>query len=154
MKIKSGLVAVAAVLSLGACTDSSDAPEVVASEAAAAAVETDEQVAARIEASLSPLDYRLRQVTCNEAISAAKRAREGTFDAELTARVAEAPRMDFIKLVRSVRELDSDAQAVNTAQRAGLPLPQKAEDSTPEYVAQTRECLAIVTVEKARQDAA
>ena len=154
MKIKSGLVAVAAVLSLGACTDSSDAPEVAASEAAAAAVETDEQVAARIEASLSPLDYRLRQVTCNEAISAAKRAREGTFDAELTARVAEAPRMDFIKLVRSVRELDSDAQAVNTAQRAGLPLPQKAEDSTPEYVAQTRECLAIITVEKARQDAA
>ncbi|WP_292051334.1 MULTISPECIES: hypothetical protein [unclassified Brevundimonas] len=156
MKIKTGLLAAAAVLSLAACNNAEPAQDTAqdaAQDTATPAVETDEQVAARVEASLSPLDYKLRQISCNEAISAAKRVREGSFTPELTAKVAAAERLDFIKLVRGVRELGADASAVNTAQRAIITLPQRVEDVTPEYIAQTEECVAIVNVEKAKQEA-
>lgn len=158
MKFTSALAAVAAIAAattLAACGQS-EAPAADAAPEApqAPAVETPEQVAARVAASMTPLEYALRQVSCNEAMSAAKRAREGSFTPELTAKVAETERMDFIKLTRAVRELGGDHTAINTAQRAIITLPQRVENVTPEYVAQTEECLAIVTVESARQKAA
>lgn len=147
MKISTGLVAVATVLSLAACkpADTTEAP--AAEEAAAPAADTPEQVAARIKAELSPQDYALRLLKCDQAITTAKRAREGSFDPELTAKVNDAPKLDFFTLVREARELGADSTTINTHQHSGLPLPQRVEDTTPEYVAETRECLALVTAE-------
>lgn len=146
------IAAMATAMALAACGQSAAPADDTAQIDTAPIAETDEQVAAFVQASMSPLDYKLRQVTCNEAISAAKRARENSFTPELTAKVAGAPRMDFIKLTRGVREQGGDHNSINAAQRAGIPLPQRAEDVTPEYVAQTEECLAIVTVETAHQE--
>lgn len=148
------ITAMASAMALAACGQSAAPADDATQIDAAPVAETDEQVAARVQASMSPLDYKLRQVTCNEAISAAKRARENSFTPELTAKVAGAPRMDFIKLTRGVRELGGDHNSINSAQRAGVPLPQRVEDVTPEYVAQIEECLAIVTIETARQESA
>lgn len=148
------IAAMAAAMALAACGQAAapagDTPQIDTAPVA----ETDEQVATHVQVSMSPLDYKLRQVTCNEAISAAKRARENSFTPELTAKVAGAPRMDFLKLAHDVREQGGDHNSINSAQRAGIPLPQRVEDVTPEYVAQTEECLAIVTVETARQESA
>lgn len=144
MKIKIGLVAIAAVVSLSAC-NSAETTE--AGAPAAPAEETAGQIADRIKASMSPQDYALHLLKCDQAITTAKRAREGSFDPELTARVADAPKLDFFTLIRDARETGSETQTINTAQHSGLPLPQRAEDTPPEYVAQTRECLALVTAE-------
>lgn len=153
MKIKTGLIAVATVLSLAACKPAETTTE-AAAEVAAPAEETAAQIAARIEASMSPLDYALQKIMCNQAIMTAQRAPEGVFDAELTAKVASATRLPFGKTVSAARELGADAKVINTKQHSGLPLPQNAAASTPEYVAQAKECLAILDAETAKLEAA
>jgi len=143
MQLKTGLLAIAAAVSLAACNSA----ETGAAAPAQPAEETPAQVAERIKASLSPQDYALRLLKCDQAITTAKRAHDAAFDAELTAKVKDAPKLDFFTLIRDARETGADSSTINTAQHSGLPLPSSGELTPPEYVEQTRECLALVTAE-------
>lgn len=153
MKIQSGLLAAALAASLSACS-ASDKAEAPATDTAAPIVETPEEKVAKIAASMTPRDYRLKVVTCNYLVKAAPRAKEGTFTPELTAAVAAAGEgIEFFKLVRWLREVEPEPSAFNEAQKAGQTVPQTLEAATPEYRAQVEECLTIVTVEKPKVEA-
>ena len=154
MKIKFGLLAVAAAITLSAC--GSEKTEATADATAAPAVETPEEKVAKIAAAMTPLDYRLKVVTCNYLIKNAPRAPEGAFTPELTARVAAVgDGIEFFKLTRWVRELEKSAEPFNKAQAEGLGvrLPSSLEEVTPEYKAQVEECTDIVEVEKPKIEA-
>ena len=155
MNIKFGLLAVAAAaVTLSACgSESTEAP---AADATAPVVETTEEKVAKIAAAMTPLDYRLKVVTCNYLIKNAPRAPEGAFTPELTARVAAVGEgIEFFKLTRWVREIEPSAEPFNKAQAEGLGvrLPRSLEDVTPEYKAQVEECADIVEVEKPKIEA-
>lgn len=155
MKIKTCLFAVAASVALSAC--GAETGEDPAQEAAASVAETPEEKVAKIAASMTPRDYRLKVVTCNYLLKAAPRAPEGSFSPELTARVAAIGEgIEFFKLTRWFREIEPEAQAFNEAQSAGLSvrLPRSAEEATAEYKAQIEECTDIVAVEKPKVEAA
>lgn len=156
MKIKSSLLAVAAAaVSLSACgaSDNAEAP----AQDAVPAVETPEEKVAKIAASMTPRDYRLKVVTCNYLLKAAPRAPEGAFSPEVTAKVAAIGEgIEFFKLTRWVREVEPEADGFNKAQSEGLSvrLPRSLEEVTPEYKAQVEECSDIVAVEKPKVEAA
>ena len=151
MKIKSSmtvLASVAAALAVSACGQSGET-ENAATDAPAAA-ETPEQVGARVAASMSPQDFKRREIQCHETNAAAKRAGEKRFTPELWAMVDAEPRMDFLALAREARELELTSDDIGNAQRSAIRAPDKPEDITAEYEGQLRECLAISKVANAR----
>lgn len=138
-----GLAAVVAVLTLSACgNNSSAAPE-------APKVETPEEAVARISASMSPQDFKLREINCLENISFAKRMGE-YLPADLNTDLQAEPRMDFLALTRQARELGVTSEQVGNAQRDQPAVPKSSADITPEFIANTKECLLISKVANKR----
>lgn len=140
------VAATAAALALSACGQSQDgttsAPE-------APAVETAEQVVARIAASMTPADFKLREVQCMQTLNTARMDIDD-LPADAATRLEATPRMDFFKLIEQTRELGLTSDQVNAKQHDQLKRPGSPEDVTPEYLANLNECLLIAEVANAR----
>jgi len=147
-----GMAIAGLILSLGACSPSSDTAANETPEAPA--VETAEQTVARLSSLLSPQDFKRREIECLETNAAAKRTGEHRLPAELAALVAAEPRMDFLALGREARDLGLTSEDIGNAQSSALRAPDSPEEMTPEYETHLRDCLAISQVANVRHGVA
>lgn len=147
MTIKSGLISLAvlaATASLAACgpSGSETAPQ-------EPAVETPEQMVARLATTMGPRAFKLREINCMENVSFSKRLGD-RLPADLAAEVAAQEPMNFFAIVRQSRELGIESQEFGEVQHKQPDVPVSAAEVTPEFIANTRECLAIAKVANAR----
>lgn len=148
MRIKVAATAISlAALTLTACGQAdTSAP---AAEAPAPVVETPQDRVAKLAASMSPQDFKLREIQCLGALSLAKMDIDD-LPQELAAQVEATARMDFLANVRQARELGLESTQINKWQHDQMPRLLKPEDITPEYTANLKECLDVAAVANAR----
>lgn len=142
----------AAAMTLTACGKSEDKPAVAAS-APEATQGSAQQGVERLSSSMTPADFKLREIQCREALSYAKMDKDH-LPADLNAKVEAMPVMSFLKLVSQANELGLSSDQINAAQHNQMPRPSSTSPVTPEYITNIEQCLAVAEVANARDGVA